>query len=141
MRFFYTKCPYCQSDIRLTNEWIGMTCQCPVCSKDFPVRKPAVLKKLKKVNKCNTAFSVQIYTDTQPIRWKFVVGIVCLILSLPLLATFAYWIKCEVDINAEARELRKEGDCDMYYMQYIKDQKKKNTFSNAWSKVMGAWFK
>ena len=124
MREFIQKCPYCQSDIKLTNEWIGMTCQCPVCSKGFPVKKPAVLKKLSKSKKCRPTSGIQIYAASQPVRLKFVIAVICIILSLPLLATFYVWLNLNIDINESARKQN-------YSRQQIREMRELNTFENA----------
>ena len=41
MAEFISKCPHCQSDLQLQDDYIGMVVECPVCSKSFCVRKNA----------------------------------------------------------------------------------------------------
>lgn len=44
---FISKCPHCQSDLLLQDDWIGMVVECPICSKSFSVRKNIVTQPKK----------------------------------------------------------------------------------------------
>ena len=46
MAEFITKCPHCQNDLQVEDEWDGMDVDCPICSKTFTVRKPSA-KRVK----------------------------------------------------------------------------------------------
>ena len=48
MAEFITKCPHCNNDLQVQDEWDGIEVECPICSKTFTVRKPS--SKLVKNN-------------------------------------------------------------------------------------------
>ena len=39
MAEFIMKCPHCQNDLQVEDEWIGMNVDCPLCSQTFTVQK------------------------------------------------------------------------------------------------------
>lgn len=41
MAEFITKCPHCNNDLQVQDEWDGIEVECPICSKTFTVRKPS----------------------------------------------------------------------------------------------------
>ena len=49
MAEFISKCPHCQSDLQLQEEWEGMAVECPICSKRFSVRKNIPKEKIQKI--------------------------------------------------------------------------------------------
>ena len=54
MAEFITKCPHCQNDLRVEDEWDGMDVDCPICSKTFTVRKPSE-KRVKNNSRTSSA--------------------------------------------------------------------------------------
>ena len=64
MAEFITKCPHCQNDLQVEDEWDGMDVDCPICSKTFTVRKPSA----KRVNGNSHNKSRLSYADDQKSR-------------------------------------------------------------------------
>ena len=56
MAEFITKCPHCNNNLQVQDEWDGIEVECPICSKTFTVRKPS--PKLVK-NSCR--FRIQAF--------------------------------------------------------------------------------
>ena len=55
MAEFITKCPHCQNDLQVEDEWDGMDVDCPICSKTFTVRNPSA-KRVKNNSRTSSAY-------------------------------------------------------------------------------------
>ena len=48
MAEFITKCPHCNNDLQVQDEWIGMDLECPLCHKIFAINKSSAQVETEK---------------------------------------------------------------------------------------------
>ena len=48
MAEFITKCPHCNSELQVQDEWIGMEVECPLCHKMFAINKSSAIVETEK---------------------------------------------------------------------------------------------
>ena len=48
MAEFITKCPQCNSDLQVQDEWVGMKVECPLCHKMFAINKSSAQVETEK---------------------------------------------------------------------------------------------
>ena len=48
MAEFITKCPHCNNDLQVQDEWIGMEVECPICHNTFVIANPTAVPDSKK---------------------------------------------------------------------------------------------
>ena len=48
MAEFITKCPHCNNDLQVQDEWIGMEVECPLCHKMFAINKSSAQVETEK---------------------------------------------------------------------------------------------
>ena len=77
MAEFITKCPHCNIELQVQEEWVGMEVGCPQCQKTFTITPNVPVKKLvtgqstfltNKLNKyVNTIKEAVNFTKTPPL--------------------------------------------------------------------------
>ena len=50
MAEFITKCPHCNSELQVQDEWIGMEVECPICHNKFVIANPTAVPDSKKTS-------------------------------------------------------------------------------------------
>ena len=49
MAEFITKCPHCNAELQVQNEWIGMEVECPQCKKMFVIQENSLQMQNKQM--------------------------------------------------------------------------------------------
>ena len=50
MAEFIIKCPHCNNDLQIQDEWIGMEVECPICHNKFVIAAPTAVSNSKKTS-------------------------------------------------------------------------------------------
>ena len=139
MSLFISKCPHCQSDLPLQDDWIGMVIECPECSKKFSVVKDIPKLRNKETWQREQLQKKRVVFAIATVPLSVIVFLV--VLTIGLTKKSIRDAKLDHRIEALSETFTKQqaihqylGLTDGMLLNWCKYEKKKNTF---WSALRG----